>query len=91
MVASAAAVEVRLKKAMENLEKKLLKAEKRKHTGALEQLEKIHAHVFPRGGLQERSENFGPYFAGQGPAFIDTLIENFHPLEGKFTLFQASK
>jgi bacillithiol biosynthesis cysteine-adding enzyme BshC len=90
LVASAAAVETRLKKAMENLEKKLLKAEKRKHTGALEQLEKIHAHIFPRGGLQERSENFGPYFASQGPAFIDTLIENFHPLEGKFTLFQAS-
>jgi hypothetical protein len=90
LAASAAAVEARLKKAMENLEKKLLKAEKRKHTGALEQLEKIHAHIFPRGGLQERSENFGPYFASQGPAFIDTLIENFHPLEGKFTLFQAS-
>lgn len=90
LVASAAAVETRLKKAMENLEKKLLKAEKRKHTGALEQLEKIHAHIFPRGGLQERSENFGPYFASQGPAFIDTLIENFHPREGKFTLFQAS-
>lgn len=90
LVASAAAVETRLKKAMENLEKKLLKAEKRKHTGALEQLEKIHAHIFPRGGLQERSENFGPYFANYGPAFIDNLIENFHPLEGKFTLFQAS-
>jgi bacillithiol biosynthesis cysteine-adding enzyme BshC len=90
LAASAAAVEARLKKAMENLEKKLLKAEKRKHIGALEQLEKIHAHIFPIGGLQERSENFGPYFASQGPAFIDTLIENFHPLEGKFTLFQAS-
>lgn len=90
LVASAAAVEARLKKALENLEKKLLKAEKRKHGGALEQLEKIHAHIFPKGGLQERSENFGPYFASYGPAFIDTLIENFHPLEGKFTLFQAS-
>jgi len=90
LVASAAAVETRLKKALENLEKKLIKAEKRKHSGALEQLEKIHAHVFPRGGLQERSENFGSYFASHGPAFIDTLIENFHPLEGKFTLFQAS-
>jgi uncharacterized protein YllA (UPF0747 family) len=90
LVASAAAVETRLIKAMENLEKKLIKAEKRKHSGALEQLEKIHAHIFPKGGLQERSENFGPYFATYGPAFIDNLIENFHPLKGKFTLFQAT-
>jgi bacillithiol biosynthesis cysteine-adding enzyme BshC len=90
LVASAAAVETRLKKAMENLEKKLLKAEKQKHTGALEQLEKIHAHIFPIGGLQERSENFGSYFAAYGPAFIYNLIENFHPLKGKFTLIQAN-
>ncbi len=90
LVASAAAVETRLKKAMENLEKKLIKAEKRKHSGVLEQLEKIHAHIFPKGGLQERSENFGPYFSTYGPAFIDNLIENFHPLKGKFTLFQAT-
>lgn len=89
LVASAAAVEARLKKALENLEKKLIKAEKSKHSGALEQLEKIHQHIFPKGGLQERSENFGPHFATYGPTFIDTLIEHFHPLEGKFTLFEA--
>ena len=56
----------------------------------MEQIEKLSSSFFPQGGLQERSENFGLYFAAQGPAFITTLIEAFKPLDFKFTILAPS-
>ena len=47
------AVKARLKKAVNNLEKKLLKAEKRNHEDALIQIERVKDKLFPNGGLQE--------------------------------------
>src|SRR5690606_4724445 len=51
---STEAVKVRLEKAMRNLEKKLIKAEKKNFADALNDIEKIKNSLFPNGGLQER-------------------------------------
>lgn len=83
---STEAVKARLKKAMNNLEKKLLKAEKRNHEDALIQIERLKDNLFPNGGLQERTDNFAVLYLKHGTDFIDELIKNFNPLAFKFTV-----
>jgi uncharacterized protein YllA (UPF0747 family) len=83
---SAEAVQARLKKAVDNLEKKLVKAEKRNYHTRLEQIDQIKSDLFPKDGLQERTENFGLMYVKWGQQFIDELIRNFEPLDFKFAV-----
>ncbi|WP_295667511.1 bacillithiol biosynthesis cysteine-adding enzyme BshC [uncultured Mucilaginibacter sp.] len=83
---STAAVQARLKHAMDSLEKKLVKAEKINYHTRLQQVEQIKADLFPHASLQERNENFGLFYVKWGQTFIDELIRNFEPLDFKFTV-----
>ncbi len=83
---SANAVEARLQRAMDNLEKKLVKAEKRNYHTILEQIDHIKTDLFPKGGLQERTENFGLFYVKWGQDFIEELVRNFEPLDFEFTV-----
>ena len=83
---SAAAVQARLKHAIDNLEKKLVKAEKKNYHARLEQIDQIKSALFPNNALQERNENFGLFYVKWGQFFIDDLIQNFEPLDFKFTI-----
>ncbi len=85
---STQAVKVRLMKALSNLEKKMIKAEKRNHQDALSQLDSIKSKYFPANGLQERKENFGSFYVKYGPSFIEMLIKVFKPLDFKFTILE---
>ncbi|MDR2281926.1 MAG: bacillithiol biosynthesis cysteine-adding enzyme BshC [Sphingobacterium sp.] len=80
------AVKARLKKAINNLEKKLLKADKRNHQDALLQIERVKEKLFPGGGLQERTENFAVLYVKYGDDLIADLINHFDPLAFKFTI-----
>ena len=71
---------------LENLEKKLFRAEKRKHEVSLKQIENVKNRLFPSGTLQERVVNLAPMYVNYGDDFISSLIENFEPLGGDFTL-----
>ncbi|MHB1177130.1 MAG: bacillithiol biosynthesis cysteine-adding enzyme BshC [Daejeonella sp.] len=86
--ASTEAVKARLHKAIKTLEGKLIKAEKRNFSDALSQIDSIKAKLFPRGGLQERTENFGLFYVKHGRQFIKTLVENFKPLDQRFTILE---
>jgi bacillithiol biosynthesis cysteine-adding enzyme BshC len=83
---STSAVQARLKHAIDNLETKLVKAEKRNYETRLLQIETIKQEIFPKNSLQERSENFGLFYVKWGQVFIDELIRNFEPLDFKFTV-----
>jgi len=83
---SAEAVEKRLQHAMENLSKKLVKAEKKNYHTRLEQIDQIKEELFPNNGLQERTENFGLLYVKWGQQFIDELLKAFEPLDFKFTV-----
>ena len=83
---STEAVQARLKKAIDNLEKKLLKADKHNHEEALIQIERVKEKLFPNGGLQERSENFATLYVKYGDDLIKELIKHFNPLDFKFTI-----
>jgi bacillithiol biosynthesis cysteine-adding enzyme BshC len=85
---STEAVKARLKKALGNLEQKMIKAEKRNHEGALSQIENLRNKYFPNGSLQERSENFGLFYTQFGDDFIAELITHFKPLDFKFTVLE---
>jgi|SRR6185503_4716306 len=86
LVPSAEAVYARLKHAIGNLEKKLVKAEKHNYGIRLEQVDHIKNSLFPKDGLQERTENFGLFYVKWGQSFIEELIRNFEPLAFKFTV-----
>ena len=85
---STEAIKMRLHKTLQSLEKKLIKAEKRNHSDALSAITCIKDELFPKGILQERSENFGSFYAKYGELFIDSLIERFKPLDFKFTILR---
>src|SRR5690606_21757796 len=80
------AIQARLKKAIDRLEKKLLKADQNNYSEALNQIDRIKEKLFPNGTLQERIDNFGSYYIAQGDDFIAELVRHFKPLDFKFTV-----
>lgn len=76
-----------LKRAMKSLgklEHKFLRAEKKKFEWQSEQIRQLKARLFPSNSLQERKENFLPYYAQYGPAFFDSLLEAMTPVTDQF-------
>lgn len=80
------AVKARLKRAMDSLEKKLLKAEQHNFSESQIQIERIKNKLFPGGVLQERVENFAMYYIKYGDSFVEELVEKLDPLDFKFTV-----
>ena len=70
------------------LEKKMLRAEKRKFEAEQRNLDKIKAALFPGNNLQERVENVAYLYAQYGAAFIDVLLENSLSLEQQFSILE---
>ncbi len=58
------------------LESKLLKAEKQKMEVQLNQIKGVLSKLFPGGGLQERYDNFIPFYLKYGDQLFDILLEN---------------
>jgi len=68
------------------LEKKMLRAEKRKHKDELRQIHTIRENLFPMNSLQERIDNFMPWYARWGSNFIDMIYKNSLGLEQEFCI-----
>ncbi|UIR55694.1 bacillithiol biosynthesis cysteine-adding enzyme BshC [Sphingobacterium sp. SRCM116780] len=83
---STEAIKARLKKAINSLEKKLMRADKRNHKDALSNIDHIKERLFPGGGLQERTENFGLLYVKYGDSLFEELYKHFIPLDFKFTI-----
>lgn len=69
---------------IEMLEKKMLRAEKKKFDTEQRQLDKLKAKLFPSGNLQERVENVLLFYAKYGNEFIKAVYENSKGLEQQF-------
>ena len=78
-------------KQLQELEKKLLRAERRKFGDQSRQIAAIRAALFPNDNLQERVENFLPYYARLGKSFFDTIYECSPVLEQKFILLELKE
>nr|WP_321233524.1 bacillithiol biosynthesis cysteine-adding enzyme BshC [uncultured Psychroserpens sp.] len=81
-----AAQEQKQIKGLDNLEKRLLKAQKRKLNDYLERVTKLQDTLFPSQSLQERNMNFSEFYLEYGNAFIQKLIEELQPLKGEFSI-----
>ncbi|MEO7309515.1 MAG: bacillithiol biosynthesis cysteine-adding enzyme BshC [Chitinophagaceae bacterium] len=66
------------------LEKKMLRAEKRKFKDQHRQLATLRSMLFPNNSLQERVDNFMPLYAKYGAELLDVLYEYSLGLEGAF-------
>ena len=82
----AEALLVQALKKIDVLEKKMLRAEKKKFEAQQRQLHKLKTQLFPDKGLQERIENFMPYYAKWGADFIKMVYENALGLEQEFII-----
>jgi uncharacterized protein YllA (UPF0747 family) len=71
---------------LKQLEKKLLKAEKRKFEDRQRQIRALRSTLFPRDGLQERTENFMSWWASRGQAFIRDIYRYSPTLEQEFVV-----
>jgi bacillithiol biosynthesis cysteine-adding enzyme BshC len=80
------ALRVRALEPVRELEKKLLKAEKRKFGDQQRQIHALKANLFPLDGLQERVENFMPWYAARGERFIRDLYLHSLTVEQEFVV-----
>jgi bacillithiol synthase len=82
------ALQAKALKPLKELEKKLLKAEKRKFEERKMLLFGIKSGLFPINSLQERIENFMPYYAAWGTAFLDLIYAYSFTLEQQFVVLE---
>ncbi len=71
---------------IQNIELKMLRAEKRNNELLLSQISAIKDKLFPHSKLQERHDNFLPYFIKYDFDFFDFLIKHFNPLKNDFSI-----
>jgi len=76
-------------KGLENLEKRLVKAEKRRHADALERMAGLQKELFPNGGLQERFSNFSEFWLIAGPELIERILAALDPFDARFAIIAA--
>ena len=86
-----AALQARQLKTLSVLEKKMLRAEKRKFVNQKNQLDKIFSALCPNGGLQERTDNFMLFYSRYGKDFFEILLSNSLTTEQKFCILTAQK
>ena len=84
------AQEVKQLKGLDHLEKRLLKAQKRKLKGQVSRLSALQSELFPGGGLQERSRNFAEFYLETSREWNTGLFDSFDPLSHEFSLLTYS-
>ncbi|MEP7170435.1 MAG: bacillithiol biosynthesis cysteine-adding enzyme BshC [Bacteroidota bacterium] len=70
----------------QNLETKLIRAEKKKQETSINQLKKSREKIFPENTFQERYENFIPYYLKYGDDFLTVLKNNFDPFDFRLVI-----
>lgn len=80
--------EIKQLKGLNHLEKRLLKAQKRKLKDQVERMTEHYNELFPNGNHQERATNFSEFYLEYGDDLILKLSEYLEPLELKFTVVE---
>ncbi|MEM9678806.1 MAG: bacillithiol biosynthesis cysteine-adding enzyme BshC [Bacteroidota bacterium] len=78
------AQEVKQIKGLDALEKRLLKAQKRKLADEVSRMTELQEQLFPRQSLQERTVNFSELYLEFGEQLIPVLKAHLRPLQGEF-------
>lgn len=80
------AQEVKQLKGLNSLEKRLLKAQKRKLADHVVRITELQNELFPNQSLQERTVNFAEMYLEYGEELIPLLLENLNPLNNQFLI-----
>ena len=78
------AQEIKQIKGLENLEKRLLRAEKRIHKDRLQRILVLQNEIFPNQSLQERKANFSEFYLEYGDTFLKKILSELKPLDQEF-------
>jgi bacillithiol biosynthesis cysteine-adding enzyme BshC len=84
------AQEVKQLKGLDVLEKRLLKAQKRKLKDHVLRLTDLQNQLFPNKSLQERTLNFSELYLEVGDALIPMLMKSLNPLDSEFIIIRYS-
>ncbi len=68
------------------LEKKMVRAEKRKQSVDIQRIHRIKKELFPQDNLQEREEHFSRWVGQFDLSWIDTILEHSTGLESRFRI-----
>ena len=74
------------KKGIDDLEKKLNRAEKKNHEAEIESIRSIHSYLHPTNINQERYLNFGNFYSSKGPSFINYIVEKISIMDDKILI-----
>ena len=80
------AQEKKQKKGIDDLEKKLNRAEKKNHEAEIESIRSIHSYLHPTNINQERYLNFGNFYSSKGPSFINYIVEKISIMDDKILI-----
>ncbi|TXD57903.1 bacillithiol biosynthesis cysteine-adding enzyme BshC [Polaribacter sp. IC066] len=73
-------------KGLENLEKRLLKAEKKRQQDLVDRITLLQNELLPNESLEERQRNFSEYYLEYGTSYITNLKDALKPLQLEFTI-----
>ena len=76
-------------KGLLNLEKRLLKANKKLNIDKIKRVTKLLNELFPNSKLQERVINFSEFYINNGNDIIDKIYKNLDSLNKKFTIIEV--
>jgi bacillithiol synthase len=71
-----------------NLEKRLLKAEKKRQQDLVQKITELQNELLPNQSLEERQRNFSEYYLEYGEFFIEVLKKSLKPLQLEFTILE---
>ena len=71
---------------MDKLEKRLLRAQKRKFEEIVSRISDLQDQLFPKNSLQERQANFSEFYEIYGEELIPLLVSVLKPLALEFDL-----
>jgi bacillithiol biosynthesis cysteine-adding enzyme BshC len=87
-IGAVAAQEKKQLNGLDKLEKRLLKAEKRRLKDEIGRLISLQEQLFPGGSLQERKMNFSEFYIDYGDELLEILKDSIEPLNDGFLILE---
>ena len=71
-----------------SLEKKMVRAERRKQAVAIQRIHRIKKELFPQDNLQEREAHFSKWVGHYDLSWIENIMEHSKGLESRFRIIK---
>ena len=82
---------IQAQKKLALLEKKMIRAEKRKQQISIDRIQAIKGSLFPKNSLQERVENFAEWVGDYGWDWVEAIMQHSTTLNPSFTIITITK